>query len=61
MTARSVSLDETRLVLRRNMQSKWIWVLLTSDSHIVNRSDGDFDTQRECTLDASRNGFRATI
>ena len=61
MTARSRLLDETRLVLRRNMQSKWIWVLLTADSHIVNRSETDFETRRECTLDASRNGFTSPV
>ena len=49
--------DEPHLVLRRNMSSKWIWVLLTADLHVVNRSDADFATKQACARDASLNGF----
>lgn len=51
---------ETSLELRRNMRSKWIWVLLTSDSHVVNCSDGDFATRHECIVDANLKGFTLT-
>ena len=48
---------EPRLELRRNMRSKWIWVLLSADLHIVNRSQTDFVTRQECVADADLNGF----
>jgi hypothetical protein len=32
-------------------------MLLTADSHVVNRSDADFATRQECVADAGLNGF----
>jgi hypothetical protein len=49
--------DEPRLELRRNMASKWIWVLLSADLHIVNRSETGFVTKQECVADADLKGF----
>jgi len=54
---RDASAREPHLELRRNMRSKWIWVLLSADLHIVNRSQTDFVTRQECVADADLNGF----
>ena len=45
------------VVLRRNMRCRWIWVLLSADAHIVNRSTVDFATRQDCVADADLNGF----
>jgi hypothetical protein len=45
-----------RLATRRNYQYRWIWVLLTQDKHVVNRSDHDFTTREECEANALANG-----
>jgi hypothetical protein len=49
--------DALRLELRRNMRSKWIWVVLSADAHIVNRSTVDFETREACAADAAMNGI----
>ena len=49
--------DETRLVVRQNMSYKWLWLLETSDHHVVNRSDVDFANRKECLSDAYLKGF----
>ena len=56
------SIDESRtqLVLRRNMSNNWIWLLLTADSHVVNRSDAEFATKIACMIDAGKNGLTLT-
>ena len=48
---------ETRLVVRQNMSFKWLWVLETSDRHVVNRSDVDFEDRKDCVTDAYLKGF----
>ena len=60
MERRPKPVDETRLELRRNMALNWIWVLLSHDSHIVNRSEADFETRQACISDAKSNGFAMT-
>ena len=52
------AMNDPRLELRRNMHMRWIWVLLSSDLHIVNRSEADFATKQECVADAALNGHR---
>ena len=49
--------QEPHLEVRRNMRSRWIWVLLSADLHVVNRSEADFATRQECAADADLNGF----
>jgi hypothetical protein len=49
--------QEPHLEVRRNMRSRWIWVLLSADLHVVNRSEADFATRQECVTDADLNGF----
>ena len=49
------AMHEPRLEFRRNMRCKWIWVLLSADAHIVNRSTLDFAT--DCVADADLNVF----
>jgi hypothetical protein len=49
--------QEPHLEFRRNMRSRWIWVLLSADLHVVNRSETDFATKQECAADADLNGF----
>ena len=55
--ARKRSADEPYLKLRRNMHSKWIWVLLSADLHVVNSSQTDFATKQACVADADLHGF----
>jgi len=56
-TGTGSAMHEPRLALRRNMRCKWIWVLLSADAHIVNRSTVDFATRQDCVRDADLNGF----
>ena len=58
MTHRTLQ-EDPRLEFRRNMQMRWIWVLLTADLHVVNQCDADFATKQECVSDAARFGFVA--
>jgi hypothetical protein len=51
------AMQEPHLEVRRNMQSRWIWVLLSADLHVVNRSEADFATRQECVADADLNDF----
>jgi len=44
------------LVFRRTDTMRWIWELRAEDRHVLNRSNADFLTKRECVLDALRNG-----
>jgi hypothetical protein len=48
---------DPRLALRLNVRSKWMWVLVSADLHVVNRSHADFATRQECVADAHLNGF----
>ena len=47
---------ETRLVIRRNLQLRWLWELRSHDGHLLNRSQGDFPTREFCEADARANG-----
>lgn len=49
--------SETQLVVRKNMSYQWIWLLMTADQHVVNRSDSEFDTKAACIADARHKGF----
>ena len=49
--------SETKVIVRQNINHKWIWVLLTPDSHVVNRSDSDFATKVACVMDARGKGL----
>ena len=55
--ALSTAGDHTKLVVRRNLQVRWIWELRAPDGHLLNRSDSDFNTRADCEADASRNGM----
>ena len=47
----------SKLVVRLNLQVRWIWELRAADGHLLNRSDADFMTRADCEADASRNGM----
>lgn len=48
--------DDSRIILRRNVRSAWIWELRTEDGHVCNRSDGDFQTRADAEADALQHG-----
>ena len=48
--------SESRIVLRRNMSSAWVWELRTGDGHVCNRSEGDFQTRAAAEADALQHG-----
>jgi len=48
--------SQMRLILRRNLQARWIWELRSYDGHLLNRSDTDFETRDACETDARANG-----
>jgi hypothetical protein len=52
----SDALVDPKLAVRRNMQSRFIWELLSEDGHVVNRSDRDFETFEGCQADAKARG-----
>ena len=52
----SEALVDPKLAVRRNMRSRFIWELLSEDGHVVNRSDGDFETHEGCQADAEAHG-----
>jgi hypothetical protein len=56
-TAKHMRTQEPHLQLRRNLRWRWVWVLLSADLHVVNRSEADFATRQECIADAGLNGF----
>lgn len=47
---------ESRLVIRRNIQFRWIWELRSRDGHLLNRSDFDFPRREDCEADAKAHG-----
>ena len=49
--------SDIQLVIRQDMSLRWIWLLMTPDEHIVNRSDVAFDTKAACAADARESGF----
>ena len=49
--------SETELILRKDMSHRWIWLLVTSDQHVINRSDSAFDTKAACAAHARASGF----
>ena len=55
--ARSGDRAHTKLIVRRNLEVRWIWELRAVDGHLLDRSDADFATRADCEADASRKGL----
>ena len=51
-----MSHSASRIILRRNVRSAWIWELRSEDGHVCNRSDGDFHTRADAEADALKHG-----
>jgi DNA-binding transcriptional regulator YiaG len=58
---RTAGTAQPSLRLKLNLHSRWVWELVDGDRHVINSSEQEFATRRDCELDAKRHGFRPVL